>query len=77
MIEGKSLVRNGGDASMFSGDSGGVSNLSSGLGSTTGGFVWLIGGKGGLDKERGVSITLYIISFTCCIVDTWSIRSRR
>ena len=77
MIEGKSLVRNAGDASIFSGDSGGVYNLSSGSGSTAGGSVWLIGGKGGLDKERGVSIILDIISSTCCIVDTWLIRSRR
>ena len=77
MIEGKSLVRNAGDASIFSGDSVGVYNLSSGSGSTAGGSVWLIGGKGGLDKERGVSIILDIISSTCCIVDTCLIRSRQ
>ena len=77
MIEGKALVRNGGDTSIFSDYSGGVSNLPSGSVSTTGEFVWLIDGKGGLDKERGVSITLDTISSTCCIVDTWLIRLRR
>jgi len=58
MFKAKSLVRNGGDASIFSGDNGGVYNLSSGSGSIAGEFVWLIRGKGGLDKERGVSIIL-------------------
>ena len=71
------LVRNGEDTSIFSDDSGGVSNLPSGSVSTTGGFVWLIGGKGGSDKEIGVSIILDISRSTCCIVDTWLIRSRR
>ena len=36
MIVGESLVSNGGDATIFSGDSGGVFNLSSGSGSTIG-----------------------------------------
>ena len=77
MIVGESLVNNGGDATIFSGDSEGVFNLSSGSGSTIGEYVWFIGGKGILDKERGVSITLDISSSTCYIVDTWLIRSRR
>ena len=77
MIVGESLVSNGGDATIFSGDSRGVFNLSSGSGSTIGESVWFIDGKGRIDKERGVSITLNISSSTCCIVDTWLIRTRR
>ena len=45
MIVGESLVSNGGDATIFSGDSGGVFNLSSGSGSTIGESMWFIGGK--------------------------------
>ena len=77
MIVCESLVSNGGDVTIFSDDSGWVFILSSGSGSTIGEYVWFIGGKGGSDKERGVSITLDIISSTCCIVDTWLIRSKR
>ena len=59
------------------GDSGGIFNLSSGSGRNIEGSMWLVGGKGGSDKERGVCISLYFSSSTCCIVDSWLIRSRQ